>query len=172
MGYVKTPEELELFPGVVEAVARLNRAGARVVLTTNQSGIARELLTTTALESIHARLRALLEAGGASLDAIYYCPHHPTEGQGPYRISCECRKPKGGLARRAAAQLNLDLARSYVVGDQPTDMELASGIGAKGILIGDREAEDERREREAGFVVVEDLWAAAQWIARDLRRES
>src|SRR5438093_1023531 len=89
-GYVKTPEELELFPGVIEAVARLNQAGARVVLTTNQSGVARGLITTAALDAIHARLRALLEAGGASLDAIYYCPHHPDD-------ACSCRKPRPGL---------------------------------------------------------------------------
>lgn len=127
-GYVKTPKELELFPGVVEAVARLNRAGARVVLTTNQSGIARGLLTTAALESIHARLRALLEAGGASLDAIYYCPHHPEE-------ACSCRKPQTGLVDRSVAELGLDPSRAYVVGDQNRDVELARRIGARSVLV-------------------------------------
>ncbi|MEK6618106.1 MAG: HAD family hydrolase, partial [Nitrospirota bacterium] len=119
---------LELFPGVVEAVARLNRAGARVVLTTNQSGIARGLLTTAALESIHARLRALLEAGGASLDAIYYCPHHPDE-------ACSCRKPQTGLVDRSVAELGLDPSRAYVVGDQNRDVELARRIGARSVLV-------------------------------------
>ena len=127
-GYVKTPEELELFPGSVRAVARLKRAGARVVLTTNQSGVARGLLTTAALDAIHARLRALLEAGGASLDAIYYCPHHPDD-------ACSCRKPQTGLVDRAVAELGLDPARAYVVGDQNRDMELARRIGARSVLV-------------------------------------
>ena len=127
-GYVKTPEELELFPGVVEAVARLNQAGARVVLTTNQSGVARGLFTTAALDAIHARLRALLEAGGASLDAIYYCPHHPDDG-------CSCRKPETGLVDRAVSELGLDPSRAYVVGDQNRDMELARRIGARSVLV-------------------------------------
>ncbi|MGH7251558.1 MAG: lipopolysaccharide heptosyltransferase II [Nitrospiraceae bacterium] len=127
-GYVKTPEELELFPGVVEAVARLNQAGARVVLTTNQSGVARGLFTTAALDAIHARLRALLEAGGASLDAIYYCPHHPDD-------ACSCRKPQTGLVDRAVSDLGLDPSRAYVVGDQNRDMELARRIGARSVLV-------------------------------------
>src|SRR5438132_1097762 len=95
-GYVTTPDALVLFPGVVEALARLNRAGVRVVVITNQSGIARGLLDNSTLEQIHDRLRALLEAGGASLDAIYVCPHAPDEG-------CACRKPGTALAERAVA---------------------------------------------------------------------
>ncbi len=127
-GYVKTPEELELFPGVVEAVARLNRAGARVVTITNQSGIARGLLTASTLEQIHDRLRALLKAGGACLDGIYVCPHAPDEG-------CGCRKPGTALVERAVADLDLDLSGAYVVGDQKRDMELALRIGAKSLLV-------------------------------------
>ena len=127
-GYVKTPEELELFPGVVEAVARLNRAGARVVTITNQSGIARGLLTTSTLEQIHDRLRSLLKAGGACLDGIYVCPHAPDEG-------CGCRKPGTALVERAVADLGLDLSGAYVVGDQKRDMELAVRVGAKSLLV-------------------------------------
>ncbi len=127
-GYVKTPEELELFPGVVEAVARLNRAGARVVTITNQSGIARGLLTTSTLEQIHDRLRSLLKAGGACLDGIYVCPHAPDEG-------CGCRKPGTALVERAVTDLDLDLSGAYVVGDQKRDMELAVRVGAKSLLV-------------------------------------
>ena len=113
---------------MIEAVARLNQAGARVVLTTNQSGVARGLITTAALDAIHARLRALLEAGGASLDAIYYCPHHPDD-------ACSCRKPRTGLVDRAVGDLGLDPSRAYVVGDQNRDMELARKIGARSVLV-------------------------------------
>lgn len=127
-GYVKTPDELDLFPGAVEAVARLNRAGARVVLITNQSGIARGFFSTAALEAIHARLRALLEAGGASLDGIYYCPHHPDDG-------CVCRKPRTAMIDRAMADFRLDPSACYVVGDQRRDIELARRIGARSVLV-------------------------------------
>jgi heptosyltransferase-2 len=127
-GYVKAAEELELFPDAVEAVARMNRAGARVVVITNQSGIARGIITTTTLEAIHDRLRTLLEAGGAVLDGIYYCPHHPDDG-------CPCRKPQRTLADRAAADLGLDLSLAYVVGDQKLDMELARKVGARAVLV-------------------------------------
>jgi heptosyltransferase-2 len=127
-GYVKTPEGLELLPGVAEAVARLNRAGARVVVVTNQSGVARGFLTSETLATIHARLRALLGAGGATLDAVYFCPHHPDEG-------CACRKPGTALIDRAAAELALDLSQVVVVGDQRRDVDLASKIGARSVLV-------------------------------------
>ena len=107
-GYVTSPQELDLLPGVVEAVARLNRAGARVVLVTNQSAIARGFITVDQLQTIHAVLLSRLEAGGARLDAIYYCPHHPNDG-------CRCRKPQPAMIHRAAADLALDLSRAYVI---------------------------------------------------------
>ncbi|MGH7231594.1 MAG: lipopolysaccharide heptosyltransferase II [Nitrospiraceae bacterium] len=127
-GYIRTPEELELLPGVVESLARLNRAGARLVLVTNQSGIARGLLTLEALKTIHASLCARLQSRGARLDAIYYCPHHPDD-------ACACRKPQAGMVNRAVADLGIDLLRSYVVGDQTRDVELARRIGARSVLV-------------------------------------
>lgn len=127
-GYVKSPEELELLPGVVESIARLKRAGARVVIVTNQSGVARGLVTLEQLKAIHARLRALLEAGGAGIDALYYCPHHPDEG-------CACRKPQTGMVERAVSDLRLDLTHAYVVGDQKRDIELARRVGARSVLV-------------------------------------
>ena len=167
-GYVKTPEELELFPGVIEAVARLNQAGARVVLTTNQSGVARGLITTAALDAIHARLRALLEAGGASLDAIYYCPHHPDD-------ACSCRKPRTGLVDRAVGDLGLDPSRAYVVGDQNRDMELARKIGARSVLVttGPTSQEALTLSKSNGLRpdrVATGLGEAVDWILEDAGR--
>ncbi|MGH7229132.1 MAG: lipopolysaccharide heptosyltransferase II [Nitrospiraceae bacterium] len=166
-GYVKTPEELELFPGVVKAVARLNRAGARVVTITNQSGIARGLLTVSTLEQVHDRLRALLKAGGACLDGIYVCPHAPDEG-------CGCRKPGTALVERAVADLGLDLSGAYVVGDQKRDVELAVRIGAKSLLVmtgptslqalADLQAEGRRPDYVAPGLV-----EAVEWIIEDVK---
>ncbi len=166
-GYVKTPEELELFPGVVEAVARLNRAGARVVTITNQSGIARGLLTASTLEQIHDRLRALLKAGGACLDGIYVCPHAPDEG-------CGCRKPGTALVERAVADLGLDLSGAYVVGDQKRDMELALRIGAKSLLVTTgptslQALADLQAEGRQPDYVAPGLVEAVEWIIEDAK---
>jgi len=166
-GYVKTPEELELFPGVVEAVARLNRAGARVVTITNQSGIARGLLTASTLEQIHDRLRALLKAGGACLDGIYVCPHAPDEG-------CGCRKPATALVERAVADLGLDLSGAYVVGDHKRDMELAVRIGAKSLLVTTgptslQALADLQAEGRQPDYVAPGLVEAVEWIIEDAK---
>lgn len=166
-GYVKSPDELELFPGVVEAVARLNRAGARVVAITNQSGIARGLLTVSTLEQIHNRLRELLKAGGACLDAIYVCPHAPDEG-------CACRKPGTALVERAATDLGLDLSGAYVVGDQKRDVDLAGGIGAKSILVTTgptslQSLADLQAEGRQPDYVASRLMEAVEWIIEDVK---
>ncbi len=164
-GYVKTPDALELFPGAVEAISRLNRAGAKVVLVTNQSGVGRGLFSLETLAAIHGRLSALLEQGGACLDKIYYCPHHPDEG-------CLCRKPKTGLIEQSVAELGVDLSRSYVVGDQARDVGLARQIGARSVLVttgqttpealGSIEAEGCPPDR-----VAQSLAEAVSWILAD-----
>lgn len=167
-GYVRTPEELELLPGAVEAVTRLNQAGARVVLLTNQSGIGRGLLTAEGLDAIHAKLRLLLEAGGARLDAIYYCPHHPDDG-------CRCRKPQPGLVERAIAELSLDPSGLvYVVGDQRRDVELAREIGARSVLVmtGPASLETMMALQADGPLpdrVADGLGQAVAWIIQDVR---
>ena len=165
-GYITSPQELDLLPGVVEAVARLNRAGARVVLVTNQSAIARGFLTVDQLKTIHSVLLARLEAGGARLDAIYYCPHHPDDG-------CRCRKPQPAMIHRAVADLALDLSRAYVIGDQPRDIELARHVGARGVLVlsgqTHREAvHDMEPSARAPHFVAEGLGDAVTWIFRDV----
>lgn len=165
-GYIKTPDELQIFPGAVEAVARLKRAGARVVMITNQSGVARGLFSLETLGAIHAKLRAAFEAGGAPLDGLYYCPHHPDD-------HCACRKPGTAMVERAVADLGLDLSRAYVVGDQRRDIELARRIGAKGILVttGPTSAqalEELNREGAAPDCVAADLSHAVTWIFQDV----
>lgn len=167
-GYIKSPQELELLPGVVEAVARLNRAGARVVLVTNQSAIARGFITVDQLKTIHSVLLARLEAGGARLDAIYYCPHHPNDG-------CRCRKPQPAMIHRAVADLALDLSRAYVIGDQSRDMALARQVGARGILVlsgqTDGMAMNEEKTASPDFVA-DGLADAVEWILEDVNRYS
>ena len=106
----------------------MNQAGVRVIVITNQSGIGRGVITPDILETTHARLRALLAESGGRLDAIYFCPHHPDDG-------CRCRKPGRGMVDRAVAENQLDLRRSYVIGDRVHDVELAKEIGRHAELI-------------------------------------
>jgi D-glycero-D-manno-heptose 1,7-bisphosphate phosphatase len=129
--YLSRIDQVALVPGVAAAIADVNRAGIPVVVVTNQSAIARGLLTEADLRDIHAHLAALLAKEGARIDAIYYCPHHPDVGDAPYRRSCECRKPAPGMLTQAARDLGLDLARSVFIGDHATDIEAGqrAGIG-------------------------------------------
>ena len=171
VGYLRRVEEIELLPRAAEAIALLRRRGLKVVIVTNQSAVARGLLTESELAEIHRELIRRLADGGALLDGVYYCPHHPTEGWGAHRRACGCRKPNIGLAKRAATELDLDLARSYVVGDQSSDMEFAARIPAAGFLI---RSEGERAAADVGtgrFSLVEDLWEAAERIVEDMEQK-
>jgi len=179
VGYLRRSEQIEILPRVPEALQLLRQHGLKIVIVTNQSAVARGFLCEEELRQIHQELERQLARYVAFLDGIYYCPHHPTEGMEPYHVSCDCRKPNTGLARQAAAELNLDLGRSYVIGDQVSDVELAARIGAKGILLEDRRlgTEDYRPgspvvSPQSTVSVVEDLWEAAQWIIRDLSHEA
>ena len=164
-GYVKSAAELRLLPGVVAALARLKAAGARLVVVTNQSGIGRGFLTLKDLEAIHARLQGILEQEGAALDAIYFCPHHPNDG-------CRCRKPGTAMIERAVSELQVDLTRSYVVGDHARDMQLARSVGAKAILVTAEPIETQalemlRAEQATPNVIVASMAEAAEWIFAD-----
>jgi len=168
VGYLSRVEQIEILPGVPEAIELLRRSGFKVAVVTNQSAVARGFITEGELRKIHRELERQLAGHGAFVDGIYYCPHHPTEGLDRYRIVCDCRKPNAGMARRAAADLDLDIGRSYVIGDQAVDMEMAARIGAKGIfLCGDPEG-NRPDGAVSGFPACSDLWEASRWVVGDL----
>jgi len=127
-GYVKSPDDFTVLPGVGAALARLKQAGARLVVVTNQSGLGRGYFTSKDLEAIHGKLRAILAEDGVTLDGLYFCPHHPDD-------RCNCRKPARGMIDRALAELQVDLSRAYVVGDSVRDVELAKLVGAQSLLV-------------------------------------
>ncbi|MBI1993580.1 MAG: HAD family hydrolase [Deltaproteobacteria bacterium] len=168
VGYLSRVEQIEILPGVPEAIELLRRSGLKVAVVTNQSAVARGFITEGELREIHRELERQLAGHGASVDGIYYCPHHPTEGVDRYRIACGCRKPNAGMARRAAAELDLDIGRSYVIGDQAVDMEMASRIGAKGIFLCDDPDRNRPDGAASGFPACRDLWEAARWVVGDL----
>jgi D-glycero-D-manno-heptose 1,7-bisphosphate phosphatase len=133
--FLCTPDELRLIAGAARAVRKLNDAGLLTCVISNQSGVARGKLTEEALVPIHARLRAELARSGATLDSIAYCPHHPTEGNAPYKRDCECRKPKPGMLLNAAREFGIDLQRSFLIGDSVVDMQAGNAVGATTILV-------------------------------------
>jgi len=163
-------DQMEILPGVAESIQLLRGNGFKVIVVTNQSAVARGFLEEKELQQIHRELEGRLARSSAFLDAIYYCPHHPTEGVDVYRRSCDCRKPNVGMALQAATELNLDLHLSYVVGDQAGDMGLAAGIGATGVLIEGGAAKGISGGSGAANYVAKDLWDAARWIIADLQR--
>jgi len=127
-GYLSDPSKMAFYPNVIKSLKSLRKAGFKLVLVTNQSGIGRGFFTEKQFRTVHHRFTSLLKKKGARIDGLYYCPHHPQAG-------CACRKPKTTLARKAARHLNLDLQQSYMVGDQTRDMIFAHRLGGKGILV-------------------------------------
>ncbi len=132
--YLTSPDQLKLIKGSAAAIRELNKAG-KVFIITNQSGIARGLLTEARLKEIHDRLESELKKENAVIDAIYYCPHHPDYGGPQYQKNCDCRKPKTGMIDQAVAEHNIDIKKSYVIGDRMLDMQTANNAGAQSILV-------------------------------------
>jgi D-glycero-D-manno-heptose 1,7-bisphosphate phosphatase len=135
VGYVNHPSRIRLLPRTAEAVRRLNEAGIAAVMVTNQAGVARGYFSEETLHAANARMRSELHAGGAHLDGLYVCMHHPREGKPPYRADCDCRKPRPGLLTRAAAELGLDLRTSVMVGDRLSDVAAGQSVGTAGVLV-------------------------------------
>ena len=157
-GYLRDPADVRLLPGAAGAIAHLNGRGVPVVVVTNQSGIARGLMTQADYDAVRARLDALLQAAGARIDATYVCTHHPD-----YTGPCECRKPGTFLYRQAAAQHALDLAGSTYIGDRWRDVAPALELGGRGILIdGPWTPLDDVRRAEQRFEVVASLADAVE----------
>ncbi|HEV2883074.1 MAG TPA: HAD family hydrolase [Pyrinomonadaceae bacterium] len=178
VGYVNHPSRYRVFPYAAEAIKQLNEAGWLAVLITNQAGVARGYFTEEVIGAVHTLLAQELERGGARLDAIYYCPHHPSVGEPPYRFDCDCRKPRPGLIRRAAVELDIDLAASWMVGDRYSDTELARNAGTRAALVlsgyGRGEWEYQRAAwRHQPDLVAENLLEAVRTITeKNVNRES
>jgi histidinol-phosphate phosphatase family protein len=162
-GYIGSPGEVVLIQGSARAINALNLAKVRVIVISNQSGVGRGLFADKDVQAVNARLDELIAAAGGRVDAYYYCPHLPEE-------NCECRKPAQGLIRKAAGEHGIELKNSYVVGDKASDIELARGAGASGVLVktgkGRETALDLKIQPD---FVAEDLAGAVEWILEDLK---
>ena len=166
MGYINHPDRFRLLPNSAAAIALLNQAGLLVVVATNQSGVARGYFPSSLIPQIHGLMQQMLAQQQAQVDAIYVCQHAPD-------ADCLCRKPQPGLLHQAAKDLDIDLTRSYVVGDRFKDIQLAANVGAKGILVltgygrGELEYYEGERLVEPHYIAT-DLLDAAAWILNDV----
>jgi len=165
-GYLDRLEDIALFAETPAALTLLRDAGYALVLVTNQAGVARGFFDETFVRTAHRHLAGLLAADGLTLDGYYYCPHHPDGVVPGYAGVCHCRKPAPGMVEQAVRDLDLDVARSFVVGDKWLDVELAANAGARGILVrtGYGGAEQDLPGRIQPLAVVDTVLDAARVI--------
>ena len=168
-GYLDRLERLAFFPFAIDAVRLLNRSGYAVVIITNQSGVGRGMYEEAFVVRAHQVVDERVRAGGARIDGYYYCPHHPEAEVEKYRLDCDCRKPGPGMLRQAAADLDLDLTRSFAVGDKWTDVQAGVAAGGRGILVrtGYGRTSEASTRRVEPVTIADDLIAATVWILRN-----
>lgn len=169
-GYLASLDRLSFFPFTLDAVRLLNRAGFAVVVITNQAGIARGIVKEQFVAEAHAHIAERAAEAGARIDGFYYCPHHPEGIVDTLRCTCDCRKPAPGLLRRAAADLDLDLSASFMVGDKFEDVLVGQATGARSVLVRTGYGRDtEQRVAREGVTpaaIGDNLMAAVSWILR------
>lgn len=151
VGFLLSPDQFELIDGVAEAIREINRSGYLAIVITNQPVIARGEVTVRELEMIHLKMETDLGKNGAYLDGLYYCPHHPHKGYvgeiPELKINCDCRKPKPGMIFRAAEEFNIDLSKSWMIGDGENDVRAGRAAGCKTALIGSDEFGQDKKGR-------------------------
>lgn len=169
-GFLKNAEDLELIDGVAEAIKRLNESAYLAIIATNQPVVARGECTFEELEGIHRKLETELGKKGAYVDDILFCPHHPHKGYdgeiAELKIDCDCRKPKTGMLRRAAEKYNIDLSRSWYIGDTTVDIQTGMNAGMGTILVGTGEAGRDRKYDVVPTVTVGTLYEAIEYLLR------
>jgi len=168
VGYLSRVEDMQWFPWAIDAVRLLNRAGFLVCVTTNQGGIGLGFYDEPLVHQVHELMSADLATAGARIDGYYFCPHHPRAVRDDLRAECECRKPKPGMIRQAQAAFQIDLSRSFVVGDKLADVGLASSVGVPGLLVKTGHGESELA-RHGGTMpgaafVADTVFEAVSWI--------
>jgi D,D-heptose 1,7-bisphosphate phosphatase len=175
VGYLDSLDKLKIIPGAYAAIKLINESGMKAVVISNQAGVARGLFTEDFVKITHEHLQTVLSQRKAYIDKFYYCPHHPTEGIEIYRQVCNCRKPAPGMLLQAAQDLNIDLTKSYLVGDRFRDMEAAKKVGVKGVLVKtgygqellQDDGPDEATEEGKPDFIAADILEAIRWILKD-----
>jgi D-glycero-D-manno-heptose 1,7-bisphosphate phosphatase len=175
MGYINHISRFHLLPNAARGIKLLNEKNIPVVVVSNQSGLARGYFPRDLVDKVHDKMKKLLSEQGAHVDAIYICPHHPEAKEPKYRQACNCRKPKTGMLEQAAAELNVDLTQSFLVGDRWTDLKCGKSAGCTPVLVltgygrGDYDYIGPGEEIQPEFVG-EDLLETAEWITREIEK--
>jgi D-glycero-D-manno-heptose 1,7-bisphosphate phosphatase len=162
VGYINHPSRFRLYPYSASAIKLLNNNGWLAVVITNQAGVARGYFSEDLITKVHEKMEEELKEQNARLDAVFYCAHHPTVGEPPYRADCDCRKPKPGLITRAAAELDIDFRQSWMIGDRYSDIELARNAGIRSAFVLSGYGRGEWEHQRASWANQPDL------IAKDL----
>ena len=168
-GYLDRLDRLVFFPFAIDAVRLLQRAGYGLVIVTNQAGIGRGMYDEQFVKDTHGVMTKRFAESGVKVDGYYYCPHHPEATVERYRRNCDCRKPGAGMLREAAAHLDLDLRRSYAIGDKWTDVQAGQAAGARGILVRTGYGRQSEAFPPPGLndpIVMDNVMSAAAWILR------
>jgi D-glycero-D-manno-heptose 1,7-bisphosphate phosphatase len=172
VNYLGDPALLKLTPGAAKAIHRLNSHNIPVIVVTNQAGIARGYFSIAHMHIVHQALDLILDPDNAKIDAYYFCPHHPTAGIGEYKTNCFCRKPAPGMLHQAAKDFQLDLSKSYLVGDKLTDIQAGNRAGCQTILVetgyGKTESTKYQDEENKPDQISPDLLDAIDWILSHL----
>ncbi|MBS5881742.1 MAG: HAD-IIIA family hydrolase [Lachnoanaerobaculum sp.] len=172
-GFISKADDFELIPGTIEAIKAINKSGALAIVITNQPVIARGECSFEELHNIHNKLKTLLGEKGAFVDDIFYCPHHPDkgfEGEVPeLKFDCECRKPKTGMIDEAVKKYNIDLSKSYMVGDSTMDLETARNAGIKSVLVNTGFAGNDGKYDRSCDIEADNLFDAVEKIIKDFR---
>jgi D-glycero-D-manno-heptose 1,7-bisphosphate phosphatase len=161
-GYINSPEQIKFIPGSIEAIKKLNEAGYKVVIISNQAGIARGLLSEDMLQTIDKIIHRQVLSGGGHIDASYYCPHHPEHGVHPYKQACDCRKPHPGLIKKAVRDHNIELSGSFMVGDKSSDIGTGKRAEVKTIFVRTGHGQEELKEKPDHLA--DNLTEAVRWI--------
>jgi D-glycero-D-manno-heptose 1,7-bisphosphate phosphatase len=173
--YLSSPHQVRLIAGAADAIRTANELGMKVIVVSNQSGIARGMFTENDLQSVNTTLENLLEKEHARIDANYFCPHLPGGSTPPYNIECDCRKPKTGMLTRAQKKFQIDLSKSFVIGDKISDIQTGNNAGSKPILVltgyGKEQASIIREQEIPVEYIATDLYDAVQFIKRSLVQE-
>lgn len=171
MGYINHVSRFTFLPGTAEAIKLLNIHRFLVIVISNQSGVARGYFPIELVNEVHCRMKTMLEKEGAWVDAVYFCPHHPSGNVAEYRKACDCRKPATGMVRKAIDRFDIDLKSSYVIGDRLSDIEMAERLDLKGILVRTGYGRGEIEHLLPGSTlrpvyIADDLLEAVKWIIK------
>jgi len=173
--YLSKENNLRILPNAVEGIKLLKEAGFKVIVISNQSGVARGYFKEKDVQLINKKIKELIKQSGADIDGFYYCPHHPEAIVDKYRQVCQCRKPEPGLFLQAAAQLNINMRKSFIVGDKLSDIQMSEVLGAQAVLVltgyGLQEREKYCSESHLALhYIAEDLLDAARWILQQTKK--